>query len=491
MKKLLGLIVLLIFPFLCFGAPDKISLNFKDADIRTVLNYLAEKSGTNIVFSPEVSGLVSVQLKDIDWQVALNTILQTYDFGHIKYEDVVIVAPLDKIKTRQMSEQEKEQIETIQTMVFDLQYMDANDAKKAITPLLSERGKISAVEITGQTGWEFGGEDTGKRQRDEQTKSSRTKILVVSDISKILDKVKVILEKIDVEPSQILIQARIIEVNHDYLKDIGIDWGTGSAGASGSALSYLPLSTLNDSNSKTIGGHILGNQNTAAGFGPETTGLDTSDSGLKVAFRKLTGAEFETIVHALEEDVHSNTLSAPSILTLNNQEASILIGEKYPIVKTETSEETGGIVGGSLEKYENIGIQLNVVPQIAGVNGDYINMIIHPAVTSFSTTVDIQTAEGTVLAKYPRIQSREIETQILMKDGETVVIGGLLKDVQYKTKTGVPLLSSIPMLGKLFTRYTNDIEKVDLLIFITAKVVKPQQTLVTDSLQKGELEIKR
>ena len=166
----------------------------------------------------------------------------------------------------------------------------------------------------------------------------------------------------------------------------------------------------------------------------------------------------------------ANTLSAPRIMTLNNQEATILVGQKYPLITTSISTQTNQVTGSTLDRYQDIGIQLNVVPQIC--DNEYINMIIHPAVTSYTTTLKTKTESGVILSEYPIIDTRETETQILLKDGETVVIGGLLKDVKTQSKTGVPFLGKIPLFGLLFQRQTNDIEKIDLLIFITARIIK-------------------
>jgi general secretion pathway protein D len=166
-------------------------------------------------------------------------------------------------------------------------------------------------------------------------------------------------------------------------------------------------------------------------------------------------------VHAIDEDVDTNTLSAPHIITLNNQEASILVGERYPILSSMESTQTDFTVSKSLDHYEDIGVQLNVVPQIAG--DDFINMVIHPAVTDRGSNV------GT---DYPIINSREAETRVLVKTGETIVIGGLMQDQVNKSIVGVPFLKDLPFIGKLFTRETTDKLKKELLIFITAKIIK-------------------
>ena len=171
------------------------------------------------------------------------------------------------------------------------------------------------------------------------------------------------------------------------------------------------------------------------------------------------------LYHALEEIAKANTLSAPRILTLDSQEAKILVGTQFPILQSSTES---GVVSQTLSYYQDIGIQLKVVPQIS--DEDYINMIIHPAVTSFTTKVSI-----TGGAEYPIIDVREAETQVLMRSGETLVIGGLLKDAIRRQTIGIPILGDVPVLGFLFQRRTNDLEKIDLLIFITAQIFDPDE----------------
>ena len=460
------------------------TLNFKDADIRVVLQAIAQKAirqgeMVNIVVAPEVQGLVTVHLKNVDWETALNVVLKTHEYGISKYKNVIIVAPLEKIKEREAQEKERQGVEPSQLRVFKLNYLDANDAKRTIEPLLSPIGKISVLEATGQAGWEFG-TDVTKRKRAQEGKVSRTKILVVSDISKKLDEIDALLSKIDVMPKQILIKARIVEVEGDLLKDIGFDWGLGKTGAEDeTTIDYI---SANKKNGVSIAEMALhGISPTPSAFVPKATGL--SADNFQFVYKKLTGSQFEVIFHALEEDARTNTLSAPTILTLDNQEASILVGTKYPIIKTEISTETSQVTGGSLDYYQDIGIQLNVVPQISGENSEFINMIIHPAVTSTSSSVEVTASNGnTAIVTYPIINSREAETQVMVKDNETIVIGGLLKDVKTKQEIGVPILKDLPVLGWFFRRNTYDTGKIDLLIFITAKIVKPGEAVTKEDL---------
>ena len=485
-RKKFFLSVLLCFAFatiFVYAQDDVIPvIKFKDADIKVVLQSIAQKAfkdgeKVNIVVSPVVEGLVSVNLENVNWFSAMEAVLRPYDYSYEWVGDtILLVNTLEKIRERETEAKEREVVEPARTKVFKLKYIDAGDAKAAIEPLLSVVGRISILESTGQAGWEFGA-DVTKRERSKEGKVSRTKTLVVSDISKKLDEVTALLAEIDVRPKQVLIKTRVMEVKRDFLEDIGFDWGTGSSG--GTTPSFIGF---DESNNKEASAG-LSTDVTPSTFGPLST-LTPSTAGLNLALKKVTGNQFEAILHALEEDANTNTLSAPTVLTLNNQEASILVGTKFPIVKTDISTETGNITGGSLDYYQDIGIQLNVVPQISGADEDYISMIIHPAVTSTSSNVTIQTTSGTganqvttTLVEYPIITTREAETQVIMKDGETVVIGGLIKDVKSEQEIGVPILSKIPIVGWFFRRRTEDTEKIDLLIFITAKIVEPGELL--------------
>ena len=457
---------------------QNVTLDFKEADIRNVLKIISFKAGVNIIATPEVIGNVTIRLVDVPWETALDAILKTYGFAYDKEGNIITVAPIEKLTSQRKQEVELAQVQPTVTEVFDLKYIDAQDAKKSLDPLVSPRGKITVLEMTGQAGWEFGGTELGKRKRLAEEKKSRSKILIVSDIAPALDKMKEVIARLDVIPRQVVIETRIMEVSRDKLRDLGLDYGTGTAGAHDYDVAPTDL-TL--SKNTTIAGRNLASEFTPGKFNPiegvtNFAGTYPYQGGLEVLFKKLTGAKFEVILHALEEDAHTNTLSAPRIMALNNQEASILIGTRYPILKTDTTGAgTTAVTTVTLDYYQDIGIQLNVVPQISSNN--YINMVVHPAVTDYVSTLGTNA--------YPIIQTREAETRILMADGETVVIGGLLKDVKSKETIGIPFLSKIPIFGGLFRRDIKDDSKIDLLIFITARIVR-ENTFTTEEIAKLE-----
>ncbi len=495
------------------AAEGNVSLDFKEADISNVLKIISYKSGVNIVTTPDVVGNVSVRLADVPWEIALDVILKTYGFGYQKQGNVILVTKVENVAKIAADE-------LLQTEIINLKFLDAQDAEKILIPLLSPRGKISVLYTRGQKGWQFGtfkiGRDSAgssaaavkdaanatkpetvsyeKNEKGDTVMkkvdfdpSVKSKLLVITDTASFLDKIRnVILPKIDVKPKQVLIETRIIEVNRNKLRDLGIDWGLGGAG------SATDTAIKMQGAHEAIGGHT-GTINTAAVgttaaktitpsiFSPATTGIlgyEPYNAGAEFVFQKLTGTKFEAVIHALEDDANTNTLSAPSILTLDNQEASMLVGYHTPILAStvtagDTGTGTGATITQTLDYYQEIGIRLNVVPQIS--EEGYINMIIHPSVTSSDSSVTAtSTASGeTTSTLYPIIDVREAQTQVLLKDGETIVIGGLLKDVKSKEFIGIPFLKDLPWgVGKLFGRETTNTQKIDLLIFIKARIIK-------------------
>lgn len=479
------------------------SLRFKDADIRIVLNAIAEKSTVqdsqgnikkvNIVVSPQVTGFITVKMENVHWLTALEAILksQGYDYEWVG-DNVILVDTLERLAEKREKEMMAKEQEPLETRAYRLKYLDANDVKKVIEPQLGSRGKISVLEIEPQKGWKArggygaggggGGETTAKAEREKGAKP-RSDTLVITDTKTNIRKIFKVIEKMDVMPRQVLIEARIMEVSRDLLRDIGFDYGTGSTGVTGGTTSQIDLTSSND---KNAGGFIKSDV-TPSNFSPSASDISGEipyTAGLEFIFRKLTGAEFEAILHALEEDVNTNTLSAPRIVTLDGQEAYIMVGEKKPIIKSDIeSSQTSVGISKELDYYQNLGIELNVVPQISDDN--YVNLILYPSVTSSSGEVSATSQIGSTTStdSYPIIKVRELQTQILMKDGETIAIGGLLKDVKSEGVIKVPILGDIPIIGKLFQRKTHDTEKIDLIIFLTVKILNPGEEMPDRVLQ--------
>ena len=471
-------------------------LKFKDADIKIVLQAIAQKAvndskRVNIVVAPEVEGLVTVDLRDITWEAALEAVLKMYDYGYEWIgKDIIMVSTLEKITQKRELEAQAAQQEPLETVSYKLKFLDARDVKELIASQLTARGKVTILETEVQKGWKARGGFLVSTTSDSEDESGfsrakrkggarpRTNLMVITDTKSNVRKILATIKEIDLMPKQVLIEARIMEVAKDKLRDIGFDFATGSTGVTGTRAEAHPNSV-----NTRYEGSMLGNI-TPSVFGPKAagvTGVTPYSAGLEFIFRKYTGSQFEAILHALAEDVNTNTLSAPRIVTLDSQEAYIMVGEARPIIKSEieASENSVGI-SKSLDDYQRLGIELNVVPQIC--DDKYINLIIYPSVTSSSENVDATSQIGTAVTtdSYPIILVRETQTQILMKDGETIAIGGLLKDVKKEGVIKVPILGDIPLLGLLFQRKTSDTEKIDLVIFITVKILEPGEASPQD-----------
>lgn len=493
------------------AASGNVTLNFKEADINNVLKIISYKSGINIVTTPDVIGNVSVRLIDVPWEVALSVILKTYGFGSQRQGNVILVTKIENV-AKIASE------EPLQTEIITLKFLDAQDAQKILIPLLSPRGRISVLYSRGQKGWQFGtfkiGRDSASsaalaKEAAGETKSEtvsyekgekgetvmkkadfdpsvKSKMLVITDTASALDQIHSnILPKIDIKPKQVLIETKIIEVNRNKLRDIGLDWGLGSINAA----TTNAITTQTAGTSTAIGGHTgtiatTSNPLVPSLFSPATStilGYQPYNAGGEFIFQKLTGTKFEAVIHALEDNTDTNTLSAPSLLTLDNQEASMLVGYHTPILESTVTAGTSGTnstITQTLDYYQEIGIRLNVVPQIS--EDGYINMIIHPSITSSNSSVTATSTAGSATdattTNYPIIDVREVQTQVLLKDKETIVIGGLLKDVKGKETIGIPFLKDLPWgIGKLFGRETATNTKIDLLIFITARIINENE----------------
>jgi type IV pilus assembly protein PilQ len=504
---------------------DNVTLDFKDADIRNILKIIAQKSGVNIVATADVVGTVTIKLVEVPWDRAMDIILKSNGFGYQRQGNVILVTKIENMSKIQSEE-------PLRTEIINLKFLDAQDAMRILIPMLTARGKISVLYNKGQKGWSFGTFKIGKERVDsamqqKESESARSelvsveknpagqiistrmdtvpsvksKVIIITDTDSSLDKIKtLILPQIDRKPKQVLVEARIMEVNENKLKDIGIDYGTGTNGAT--------AATAVNVKTDAVTGSSYSAQVSPTNFGSLASTITSSlsggatsfNTGLNILWQKLSGTQFEAMLHALEENVHANTLSAPRIVTLDNQEASMLVGYHTPILSssvTAGTDTTGPTQTQTLDYYQEIGIRLNVVPQVS--DEGYINMIIHPSVTSSTSSVTATNIAGSnnttgisSRVDYPIIDVREAQTQILMKDGETIVIGGLLKDVQSKSIVGIPFLSKIPLLGAFFRRETNNVEKVDLLIFITAHIIKEDEFSPEEiaKIEKGILGIK-
>jgi type II secretory pathway component GspD/PulD (secretin) len=450
-----------------------VTINVKNANISEVLKAYSLQTGQSIVVGPDVvSDNVNVRLNNIPWADALDVILKPYGFGYRVVGDTIVISKLENIIT-------VEGIEPLVSKVFNLGFCDAYDIKEIVEAQLTERGKYTILETKGLPGWEFGGDgqngaavESGVRNRKQREQIQKSKTFVVSDVPSAITRIGTIIKEIDLMPQQVLIEAKFLEISSGGLSDIGLDYIQGLENVEdytdgGGSLTVSPVD------------QVLKLLNPSTGYpNPLATaaaGGYSQDSGISLSHSVLDDWGAEMAFAFIVNDDDSNLLSSPKILTLNNQEAAILVGQKYPIIDSQNNSSGGSaITSTSLDYYENIGIQLNVIPQVCADN--YINMVVHPAVSEIESFEAGTVTAGTGVqsgTRYPILKIREAETQIMLKSHNTAVIGGLQTERDKETVKKVPFLGDIPFIGRLFRRETITSEKIDLLIFIKASIVEP------------------
>lgn len=399
--------------------PGNVSLDFRDADIRNVLQILAYKSSVNIVAGPEVVGTVSIQLNDVPWKQALDVVLDTNGYAYEQRGNIIIVSTVENLKKRREDRVILNEQEPLETRTYTINFGKASEIISSVEKMKSERGSVDFDE--------------------------RTNMIIVSDIPSKLDKVGEVIEKLDTTTPQVLIEAKIIETTLSNTEDLGIDW-TVAATASGSKRPTLyPFTTSTD------------NKYTPDNF-PAAEDTDFS-------LGTLDFTQFQAVLELLSTRSDTNILSNPRIVTVDNKPAQIVVGSQYPI-PTYTYNEDQAKLQVSGWEYMDIGIIFDVTPHVNSAG--FVTLDVEPKITAI---LDFVTVESTSL---PRLSNESSKTSVMVKDGETLVIGGLIKDQTTDTKKKTPFLGDIPLIGLAFQKSEKTVSKTDLVIFITPHIITPE-----------------
>jgi type IV pilus assembly protein PilQ len=458
--------------FEAVGPGQRISVDFKDADLRAILRAISRQCQINIIVGPEIKGTVTAKLEKVHWENALQSILGAQGYSYRMEQGIITV-----LAKPVAEEPEVAPVAPLVTEVIKLKYIDANDVQGTIQGMLSSRGKVAVFKKTTRAGWAVGAEEGTQREREEAEGEGleRSTILVLSDVQEVVDRIKAVIEKIDVMPMQIMIDVKVIELSTDAEEQLGIKWNI--------------LGTLKGSARPTT--FPIRSKSGASGFIPRadtSTGSFAHPRGFPyVSASDFTFGtlDFQQLAVTLEvhaEDLGVNVLSNPRILVQDNRKATILVGERYPIIQSTTTDE--GTVTETFDRYEPIGIQLIVIPQV--LEDSNINLVIHPVVSSLGSLV-----QGSTALALNRINTREADTQVTVRNGQTIVIGGLMKDRETTTVTKVPLLGDIPLLGSWLFRHTaTTLDKIDLLIFVTPHLVEDGKLTSAEAKRFDDLQAK-
>lgn len=418
---------------------DKLSLNFQNVEVRSVLQVIADFTGLNIVTSDSVTGNLTLRLKDVPWDQALSIILQSKGLDMRRSGNVILIAPREELAAKEKGALEAQQqisdLEAVHTESFQMKYQKAADVQKILSDktqqILSKRG--SAVL------------------------DARTNTLFVQDTPTKLEEVRKLLSQIDVAVKQVLIDARIVEASDSFSKNIGVRLGIPNR-AIRSANATTQVSTTGKLEDFTNMFPVSGPSSTkypdnlsinlpAAGIGGNAAG------SIAMIFSNAVTGTLHLELSALEADGGGKVISNPRIVTADQVEATIQQGTQIPYQQATSS-------GATSISFVNASLSLKVKPQITPDDNIIMDLKIN------------KDSVGQVTNAGPAIDTKQITTQVLVENGGTVVIGGIYTQNKNNTVTKVPLLGDIPVVGNLFKQRSSSDNKTELLIFVTPKILR-------------------
>ena len=411
--------------------PGIISVDFKDADIRQVLRIISLKSGVDIVAGPDVEGLVTIKLTNVPWEQALDVILRTYNFAYERKGSIVRVMTADAVEKQ-----------TLSTEVYPLSYAKSKDVADLMKEMLTDRGKVKFDE--------------------------RTNTVIAIDLPSNLFQLGQVVKRLDQPTPQVRIESRIIETNLTTDDHIGIDWSD-----------KLALTVSGTSAPTTFpfpGGWEFGN--IGSSFIPRSIS-DTKgrvpETGGTWTFGTIKASDLSITLNAISSRTDSNVLSNPTITTMNNKEATVQVGEDINIPNFQIDPSTGRATVSGFQT-RSTGILLKVTPHVNQEREIVLDL--KPEITSTNEVFDTF-ASG---VSFPRFTVQKADTQVRLSDGETLVIGGLVKRKKTVAHSKVPLLGDIPVLGYLFSDHDAATPThQDLMIFMTVNLIehetKPEKTI--------------
>jgi len=444
-----------------------VSLKMRQADVKAVLRSLARAVGHNIFVRNEIKGEITVDFREVPWDQAFMSILQAHGLSYkwegniirvLTIEDMEHNLKVSSINDRKITqEMEVKRVEPLRTMVVNINYADAKALKENLQEFLTKDkdGKITR----------------GSVRMDEHSNS-----LIIQAVQDDLNKMIPVIERIDKPTSQILIKANIVETSKDTARNLGIQWGGMlSTKVRGNELFVTPagIGGTVGTNPLTTGGAYTPLQGSAGisghGFGinfPASSITSGASGSLGLIFGKIGGDIIELQLNALQEDSKINILSSPSIMTLDNQKAFTENGEKVPYVSVDKD-------GNREVKFEDAVLRLEITPHV--IDEKNLKMKIFVKKDEVDTT---RTVDGN-----PFIIKKQTETNLIVQDGETIVISGLTKHRKGDSNSGIPWFKDVPVLGWLFKNESKEDKMEEVLIFITPHMLPPQ---VTETVQSGQ-----
>ncbi|HHF3232742.1 type IV pilus secretin PilQ [Vibrio diabolicus] len=421
-----------------------ISINFQDIPVRNVLQLIADYNQFNLVVSDSVEGNLTLRLDGVPWQQVLDIILQVKGLDKRVEGNVILVAPTDELDLREKQQLEKQQLE--QTMgELSSEIIKVNFAKASdIAEMINGEGNISMLS-----------------ERGSMTIDERTNSLLIRELPENIEVIREIIESLDIPVKQVQIEARIVTINEGNMDELGIRWGFTSINGNNTVGGSI------ENNLATIGLYNGGGEGEDGGDG-DGVGIDdflnvnlaaTSPNATSIAFQvaKLgSDTLLDLELSALQQESKAEIISSPRLITTNKKPAYIEQGTEIPYLESSSS-------GATTVTFKKAVLSLKVTPQITPDN----RLVLDLSVTQDRPGQVVKTGTGEAVA----IDTQRIGTQVLVNNGETVVLGGIFQHSITNSVDKVPLLGDLPLLGALFRRSYENVGKSELLIFVTPKVV--------------------
>ena len=418
---------------------DRISLNFQSIEVRAVLQLIADFTELNLVASDSVTGSITLRLQNVPWDQALDLVLKTRGLDSRQIGNVLMVAPAQEI-----AERERQEIE-------------ANKQLAELAPLQSEFIRIryaKAIDVVGL--FEAGSEEGGSliSERGSVVVDERTNSIVVTDTAAKLAEIRDLIEKVDIPIRQVMIEARIVIASSNIDEQLGIRWGGGYLNVSGDKFTSIAGDTASATNlnSQLIGGGQV--DMPSAPF--VDLGVAEATSGFAVGFTS-TDLFLTAELSALEASGEGEVVSQPKVITGDKQKASIKSGTEIPY-------QEGAASGATTTAFKEAVLKLDVTPNITPDDRILLDLVVNQD----SVGDLVPSGNGGLI---PTIDTTELMTQVLVGNGETVVLGGVFKNEELVKVEKVPLLGDIPYLGNLFKSTANSQQKTETLIFITPRIL--------------------
>lgn len=430
---------------------ERISLSFQSIDIRSLLQIIADVAQTNMVVSDSVTGQIAMRLQNVPWDQALDIILRTKGLGQRTTGNVILVAPLDELAQREKAELEVEkqkvQLAALRSEIIQVNYAKASELASLIkskdNSVLSERGSVTVDE--------------------------RTNTLLVLETRDKLAEIRTLVQRLDIPVRQVLIESRIVVARSNFGREFGARFGIsgnrtrdGGAGGlistSGSGEGTNTALSGSPGGSPAIGGTTAAPRSAGAIGDRYNVNLPVGNPAGSIALAILgRNSLIDLELSALQTEGKGEVISSPRVITANGKQASIEQGRDIPFQNATSS-------GATAVQFKKAVLSLNVTPQITPDN----RVIMDLAVTNDSQGTDVNQAGG---GSAPAIDTRKVTTQVLVDNGQTVVLGGIYEQTNNDTTTKVPLLGDVPVLGVLFRTKIKSQNKTELLIFITPKIL--------------------